>query len=112
MSGIEKVGNLKLNNPSLEFKEKINHSLGKTFRDVMALEQTTNKFELKIQELEKVWNASEKESIKMMKNIPEEFKALFQAQIMVSKCNFQTEFSTKIADSASNAIKKLSQQNN
>jgi hypothetical protein len=112
MSGIEKIAgqanNININGSKIAPA----NTGGKTFSEVMANESISQSFSAKVQELEKVWNTSEKESLKMIKMIPEEFRAVFQAQIMVSKCNFQTEFATKIADAASGAVKKLSQQNN
>jgi hypothetical protein len=63
-----------------------------------------------LEKLDNSWKASFRTSRKMISSVPSQHRALFEAQISVSRVHFQTELVTKIGDSVQGTMKRLQQQ--
>lgn len=65
-----------------------------------------------LSDLEKNWIKAEKHSFALIKSVPDSYKTMLQAQILISNLGLQVELVTKVADGVQSTIKKLQQQNN
>ena len=106
VSNFEKIKtqNIILNNSyqeqsSSKYIEKPN---GISFKSVL---ETT------LHNLDKNWLKAERHSISVIKSVPENYKPMLQAQILISNLGLQVELVTKVADGVQSTIKKLQQQN-
>ena len=63
-----------------------------------------------ISSLDQSFRSTEIKSAALVKNLPSEYKGLFELQLSVYKCNFQTEIVTKVGEAVQGAIKKLQNQ--
>lgn len=94
-----KGGPVESSSPS--FKEVLSNKEGVSF---------VSEIRSGLEKLDASWKQSYAQSAKMMSALPKEHKALFDAQVSVSRMHFQTELVTKIGDSVQGTMKRLQQQ--
>ncbi len=101
MSGISKIHNqipvVKDNKIEISNKE-----IGLSFSAV--LEQSMNN-------LNRNWDNAQNKLPAIVNKIPANYRPMLEAQMLMSNCNYQIEYVTKLADAAQTSIKKLQQQN-
>ncbi len=92
---------------STENQQNKTHTFQQSLDKASSIEKT---FINGISALDQSFRSTEVKSAALVKNLPSEYKGLFELQLSVYKCNFQTEIVTKVGESVQGAIKKLQNQ--
>ena len=111
MAGITNLNHLISGSQQFQ-KSEINSRLGNNSIKLQGSSNATflNILENSVQNINKTWGQADSRAQNLIKSVPAEYRSVLETQILMSKCNYQTEIFTKIIDSVQSSIKKLQQQ--